>query len=44
MAKQYANQVPNVKLVPADELGGWEKITKEHFAAGGLIDQVFVAK
>ncbi len=44
VAKQYANQFPNVKLVPADELGGWEKITKEHFAAGGLIDQVFVAK
>jgi sulfate transport system substrate-binding protein len=43
-AKKYASQFAQVKLVPAQELGGWEAIAKEHFAAGGLLDQVFVAK
>jgi sulfate transport system substrate-binding protein len=44
VAQQYAKQFPDVKLVPADDFGGWEKINKEHFAAGGYIDQVFVKK
>ena len=44
VAKAHAAQFPAVKLVSADALGGWDKITAEHFAAGGLLDQIFVAK
>ncbi len=44
VAKAHAAQFPAVKLVSADAFGGWDKIAAEHFAAGGLIDQVFVAK
>jgi sulfate transport system substrate-binding protein len=44
VAKKYAAQFPQVKLVPAQELGGWDTIAKEHFAAGGILDQVFVRK
>lgn len=41
--KAHAANFPAVKLVTAEEVfGGWEKIAKEHFASGGLLDQAFV--
>jgi sulfate transport system substrate-binding protein len=41
--KAHAANFPQVKLVTAEDVfGGWEKIAKEHFASGGLLDQAFV--
>lgn len=39
-ARKYAAQFPTVKLVSADDLGGWSAIGKEHLAAGGILDQL----
>lgn len=35
---------PNVRLLTIEQLGGWEAVQKTHFAEGGILDQVFVAK
>lgn len=38
--KKYAAQFPPIKLVTVDEVfGGWDKVTKTHFADGGILDQ-----
>ncbi len=43
VAKAYEAQFPAVKLVTAEDVfGGWDKVAKEHFAEGGLLDQAFV--
>lgn len=42
---KYASQFPAVKLVTVETVfGGWEKATKDHFAEGGILDQVFVKR
>lgn len=39
----HAADFPEVKLVTVEEVfGGWEKVSKEHFADGGLLDKVFL--
>lgn len=39
----HAGEFPEVELVKVeDEFGGWAAVSEEHFAAGGLLDQVFV--
>jgi sulfate transport system substrate-binding protein len=41
--EKYKAQFPALKLVTVDEVfGGWEKANKEHFAEGGILEQVFV--
>lgn len=41
--KAHAANFPQVKLVTAEDVfGGWDRIAKEHFASGGLLDQAFV--
>lgn len=36
---------PDVRLVTVeDAFGGWEKVQKDHFAEGGVLDQLFTAK
>jgi sulfate transport system substrate-binding protein len=41
----HADQFPPVELLTVDAVfGGWEKANEEHFAEGGLLDQVFVAQ
>ncbi|MGC0053287.1 sulfate ABC transporter substrate-binding protein [Brucella pituitosa] len=36
---------PDVRLVTVeDAFGGWEKVQKDHFAEGGILDQLFTAK
>lgn len=36
---------PDVRLVTVeDAFGGWDKVQKEHFAEGGVLDQLFTAK
>lgn len=40
---EFAASFPEVKLVNVEEtFGGWAKIKEEHFAEGGILDQVFV--
>jgi len=42
---KYASQFPNVKLYTVEQVfGGWDKATKEHFAEGAILDQVFVKR
>lgn len=41
----HADQFPPVELITVDDaFGGWAKATEEHFAEGGLLDEVFVAQ
>ena len=41
----HAEQFPEVELYTVEEeFGGWQKATEEHFADGGLLDEVFVAQ
>jgi sulfate transport system substrate-binding protein len=43
VAKKYADQFPDVKLLTVDDVfGGWAKVNKEHFAKGGILDTLFV--
>ncbi|WP_421952002.1 sulfate ABC transporter substrate-binding protein [Pelagibacterium sp.] len=40
---EYADSFPEVRLVTVeDEFGGWDRASEEHFAEGGLLDQVFL--
>jgi sulfate transport system substrate-binding protein len=38
---KYASRFPKVKLVTIADLGGWAKVQREHFAEGGIFDQVY---
>jgi sulfate transport system substrate-binding protein len=43
VAAKYAGQFSKVKLVTIDEVfGGWKKAQAEHFADGGVFDQIIV--
>lgn len=43
VAAAHAADFPEVRLVTIEEaFGGWEKVSKEHFADGGLLDKVFL--
>jgi sulfate transport system substrate-binding protein len=43
VAAAHAADFPEVRLVTAeDAFGGWDKISEEHFADGGLLDEVFL--
>jgi sulfate transport system substrate-binding protein len=43
VAARHAAEFPEVKLVTVEDVfGGWDKVSEEHFAEGGLLDQVFV--
>ena len=35
---------PKLELVDIASFGGWSKVQKEHFADGGVFDQIYVAK
>jgi sulfate/thiosulfate transport system substrate-binding protein len=37
---RYAKQFPQLTLVNITELGGWARVQKEHFAEGGIYDQI----
>jgi sulfate/thiosulfate-binding protein len=41
-ATKYAGQFPKLKLFTIDEVaGGWTKAQKNHFADGGIFDQIY---
>lgn len=43
VAAKHADTFPEVRLVTVeDAFGGWDKVAKDHFADGGLLDKVFV--
>lgn len=42
VAAEFADRLPDVKLVTVDEVfGGWDAIRAEHLADGAILDQVF---
>ena len=42
--KKHAQRFANIKLFTVDQtLGGWAKVSKQHFADGGTFDQVMAA-
>jgi sulfate transport system substrate-binding protein len=41
IAAKYAAQFPKVNLVKIADFGGWTKAQKDHFADGGVFDQIF---
>ncbi len=42
VAKKYAKQFPKLDLISIDKnFGGWTKAQKEHFADGGVFDQIY---
>ncbi len=41
---KHADEFPKVEMFTIDaEFGGWQKAQKEHFAEGGLFDQIYTA-
>jgi len=44
VAAKYATRFPQVKLITIDDtFGGWKKAQQEHFADGGIFDQIFLS-
>lgn len=42
VAAEFKDKFPNVRLVTVEDVfGGWDKVQKEHFASGGLLDQIY---
>jgi sulfate/thiosulfate-binding protein len=42
---RYARQLPKLKLFTIDQaFGGWDQAAKEHFADGGVFDQIYSRK
>ena len=45
VAASYRKQFTPTRILTVEQtLGGWDKVAKEHLAAGGILDQVFVRK
>jgi sulfate/thiosulfate-binding protein len=44
VAAKYAKQFPQIELVTIADFGGWTKAHKDHFADGGIFDQVVGGK
>ena len=40
IAEKYAKQFANVELVTIGHFGGWKLAQQEHFASGGIFDQI----
>ena len=38
---RHADSFPAVPTFTVDDLGGWEKVNAEHFAEGGMFDQIY---
>lgn len=42
VAAEFKDQFPEVRLVTVENVfGGWDKVQKEHFGSGGLLDQIY---
>ena len=43
VAEKHAKDFPEVRLVTVEDVfGGWDKVTKEHLADGGILDKIYV--
>jgi sulfate transport system substrate-binding protein len=43
-ADKYAGQFPKVEMTTIDTFGGWPKVQQQHFADGGIFDQIYQSK
>jgi sulfate transport system substrate-binding protein len=42
VSAEFKDQFPEVKLLKVEDVfGSWEKVQKEHFGSGGLLDQIY---
>ncbi|MBX3598878.1 MAG: sulfate ABC transporter substrate-binding protein [Rhizobiaceae bacterium] len=42
VAEEFKANFPEVRLVTVEDVfGGWDKVQKEHFASGGLLDKIY---
>ncbi|MEQ1941225.1 sulfate ABC transporter substrate-binding protein [Mesorhizobium sp. VNQ89] len=42
VADAFKDQFPEVRLVTVEDVfGGWDEVQSEHFASGGLLDQIY---
>ncbi|GHD06196.1 thiosulfate ABC transporter substrate-binding protein CysP [Tianweitania populi] len=42
VSAEFKDQFPQVRLVKVEDVfGGWEKVQKEHFASGALLDEIY---
>jgi sulfate/thiosulfate-binding protein len=41
VAAKHAAQFPKIELVTIADFGGWAKAQKQHFADGGVFDQIY---
>ncbi len=41
IAEKYKSQFPALKLSTIADFGGWKKVQEEHFADGGIFDQIY---
>ncbi len=42
VAAEFKSQFPDVKLLTVEDVfGGWDKVQKEHFVSGALLDQIY---
>ena len=41
VAAKYADAFPKIPLFTIDEFGGWKKAQADHFADGGIFDQIY---
>jgi sulfate/thiosulfate transport system substrate-binding protein len=42
VAAEFKDEFPEVRLVTVEDVfGGWDKVQSEHFASGGLLDQIY---
>lgn len=42
VAEEFKAEFPEVRLVTVEDVfGGWDNVQKEHFASGGLLDQIY---
>lgn len=41
VAAKYEKQFPKINLVTIEDFGGWAKAQKDHFADGGVFDQIY---
>ncbi len=43
--EKYAAQFPETRLITVDDaFGGWNKLTKDHFSEGGILDKAFTKR
>ena len=43
VAEKHAKDFPEVRFVTVEDVfGGWDKVTKEHLADGGILDKIYV--